>query len=122
MRHGVLVLIAFALLFACQRPRGGADGDRNAALLQIWSGPVRRIVTVGDWLNVLDPSMNLHVREYQIDGVWIVRKPTSTGIVTALEVYARGELVVLLVGTRPHGEAENEAWRRIVTSAPEDPA
>jgi putative hemin transport protein len=31
--------------------------------IQIHSGPVKNIKVMNEWLNVLDPDFNLHVRE-----------------------------------------------------------
>lgn len=93
----------------------------NPSLIQIWSGPIRRVVPHGPWLNVLDPTVNLHVREDRIDSAWVVRKPTTDGVITALEIFSGEVLTLLIVGKRPHGEAENETWRRIVTDLPTKP-
>lgn len=90
----------------------------NPGLIQIWSGPVRRLVPRDGWVHVLDPTLDLRVREDRIDNAWVVRKPTDTGVVTALEVYSGEELTTLIVGKRRPGDAENEAWRRIVVDAP----
>ena len=89
----------------------------NAGLLQIHTGPVNKIVDFGDWLNVLDPEFNLHVREPAIAESWIVKKPTRDGIVTALELYdENGENLALLFGKRKPGEPESEVWREILAS------
>jgi len=48
---------------------------------------VKNIKVMNEWLNVLDPDFNLHVRVDLIHSSWIVRKPTSEGIVTSLETY-----------------------------------
>ncbi len=53
----------------------------NPGIIQIYSGPVMRIQTVGEWLNVPDPEFNLHLREDKVAEVWKVEKPTTDGIV-----------------------------------------
>lgn len=91
----------------------------NPGNIQIYSGPVRRVVRMGAWINVLDPGFDLHVREGHITEAWVVRKPTADGVVTSLEAYdAAGELVALLVGTRKPGQTENAAWRAVVEALP----
>jgi putative hemin transport protein len=87
----------------------------NRGMLQIHSGPVRRLVQRGDWLNVLDPGFSLHLDERGIDGAWVVRKPTSEGIVTSLELYdAAGENILLAFSKRKPASEEISAWRAIV--------
>jgi putative hemin transport protein len=91
--------------------------------IQIHTGPVRRIeplTTPGaQWLNVLDPGFNLHLREDMIDTVWIVRKPTSDGDVTSVEAFdTSGTLMAMFFGARKPGTPELSAWRELVARLP----
>ncbi len=91
----------------------------NPGVVQIFSGTIKRIVPMGAWINVLDPRFDLHVRTDRIRSAWVVRKPTTDGVVTSLELYTEdGEQLALLVGTRKSGQRENEAWRSLVESLP----
>ncbi len=84
----------------------------NPGIIQIHTGPVKRVVVMDEWLNVLDPEMNLHVRSNEVASAWLVRKPTADGIVTAVEFYDRdGEQVALFTGKRKPGTPEQTAWR-----------
>jgi len=84
----------------------------NPGIIQIHSGPVQRIQTVGEWLNVLDPEFNLHLREDRIAEVWRVEKPTTDGIVTSVEVFdGSGERMATFFGKRKPGQPELETWR-----------
>lgn len=87
----------------------------NKGMLQIYSGEVHKIVDHGEWFNILDPKLNLHLRPSGIDQCWIVRKPTNDGIITGIECYdSQGELVLQIFGKRKPGVPELEAWRNIV--------
>lgn len=87
----------------------------NRGCIQIHTGPVQRVERMGEWLNVLDPGFNLHLRTDRIDSVWIVRKPTIDGMVTSMELFdADGEEVALLFGERKPGKPELESWRNLV--------
>ena len=87
----------------------------NAGVIQIRTGTIARVVAMGPWINVLDPGFDLHVRNDRIETAWVVRKPTSDGVITALELYDRaGEQIALCVGKRKPGQQENEAWRALV--------
>ncbi len=87
----------------------------NHGCVQIHSGPVKRIVPHGPWINVLDPEFNLHLRSDLVAEAWVVRKPTSEGMLTALEVYdAEGTQICLFLGTRERGAPEREDWRGVV--------
>lgn len=59
----------------------------NPGCVQIHSGPVEHVETVGPWLNVLDPNFNLHLREDLIASAWIVRKPSTRGDIHSLELF-----------------------------------
>lgn len=87
----------------------------NPGMIQIHSGPVRRVEVMGPWLNVLDPGFNLHLREDHIAAAWVVRKPTRDGMVTSLELFdASGQTIALFFGERKPGLPELPAWRTLV--------
>lgn len=91
----------------------------NRGCVQIHSGPVERIVARDPWINIMDPGFTLHLREDAIASAWVVRKPQSTGTVTALELYdARGEVIAILYGVRPEQDAEREDWRALLAGLP----
>jgi putative hemin transport protein len=84
----------------------------NHGCIQIHTGPVKTLRAMGPWFNVLDPGFNLHLREDRIVSAWVVRKPTSDGVVTSLELFdAEDELIATLFGKRKPGEAERGEWR-----------
>ncbi|TVS13857.1 MAG: hemin-degrading factor [Gammaproteobacteria bacterium] len=85
---------------------------RNRGCVQIHRGPIRRLEPMATWLNVLDPEFNLHVRRRALARLWVVRKPTRFGVVSALEAYdSAGDLVLTLFGDRPAREPEPRAWQ-----------
>lgn len=87
----------------------------NSGIIQIHTGPVKKLVDHGEWFNVLDPEFNLHLREKAIVQSWIVRKPTEDGVVTALECFdASGKQIVQVFGKRKPGIPEMESWQAIV--------
>ena len=89
----------------------------NHGAIQIHSGPVFTIKATGSWINVLDNSFNLHVREDQIASAWIVRKPTVDGIVSSLELYDKyGETIALLYAKRKEGFRVLESWQSALSA------
>jgi len=88
----------------------------NRGCLQIHTGPVKNIKMFGtEWLNVLDDEFNMHLRDTAVASAWVVKKPTTDGDVTSLELFdAKGNNLVIFFGKRKPGEAEDEAWRKIV--------
>lgn len=91
----------------------------SPGVVQIHTGPVRKLKEVGPWFNVLDPGFNLHLRTGDIAESWMVRKPTRDGIVTSLEVYdAAGGQIAQMFGARHDGEAELADWRALAESLP----
>lgn len=88
----------------------------NKGCIQIHSGPIKRLKWMGSWLNILDPDFNLHLQMEEVAEAWIVRKPTSDGLVNSLELYnAVGEQVVSFFGARKPGIPELEAWTALLT-------
>ena len=89
----------------------------NPGMIQIHGGPVKRIEVTGPWLNVLDPGFNLHLREDHIAQTYLVKKPTSDGLVHSVELFdARGETIAMLFGERKPGQAERCDWRELLAS------
>jgi putative hemin transport protein len=87
----------------------------NAGMIQIHSGPVSKVLPTGPWINVLDAGFNLHLRTDLIAEAWIVRKPTTDGLVCSLELFdAHGELICMLFGERKPGQAERCEWRGLL--------
>lgn len=92
--------------------------------IQIHSGPVNQIKPMqspggADWINVLDPGFNLHLRRDLITHAWLVRKPTADGMVTSVELFdASGDVVAMFFGVRHPGEPELTAWRDLAEKLP----
>lgn len=89
----------------------------NPGVIQIHTGPVENIRIVNHWVNVLDADFNLHVREDRIASCWIVRKPTTDGMVTSLELYNEsGEQILLMFSKRKPGREESAEWRELLAT------
>jgi putative hemin transport protein len=87
----------------------------SAGVIQIHTGPVRKLKEVGPWYNVLDPGFNLHLRQDRIASAWVVKKPTRDGIVTSLEIFdADNQQIAFMFGARKPGEPEREDWRALI--------
>jgi putative hemin transport protein len=91
----------------------------NRGCIQIHSGPVAKIATMGPWLNIMDETFHMHLRQDRIVEVWAVRKPVDQGHVTSVEAFdASGELIIQFFGKRIEGQDERSAWRDLVESLP----
>ncbi|MCX7304693.1 MAG: hemin-degrading factor [Hyphomicrobiales bacterium] len=91
----------------------------NRGCIQIHSGPVTNIKTMGPWLNVMDETFHLHLRTDHVAELWAVRKPTKDGHVTSIEAYgADNELIIQFFGRRHEGETELEDWRFLAENLP----
>ena len=52
----------------------------------------------------------------KISGSWVVKKPTTDGMVHSLEIFdANGNMVVQFFGKRKPGTPELPAWTELVT-------
>ncbi len=91
----------------------------NRGNIQIHQGKVQTIRIMEAWLNVLDPDFNMHLREDHVDTVWVVKKPTTDGVVTAVEAFDRDKnMIVQFFGLRKPGISEREPWRKLVEELP----
>jgi putative hemin transport protein len=88
----------------------------NHGNIQIHTGPVKKIVEIPGWINVMDAAFNLHLKLDDIASIWVVKKPTTDGLVHSLEIFdANGNMVVQFFGKRKPGAAELPAWTELVT-------
>jgi putative hemin transport protein len=91
----------------------------NHGNLQIHQGKVQTIRVMDNWLNVLDPDFNMHLRADHVDTAWVITKPTSDGVVTSIEVFDRNqEMIVQFFGLRKPGIPELTTWRELVAQLP----
>ncbi|MBN8577119.1 MAG: hemin-degrading factor [Cytophagales bacterium] len=91
----------------------------NRGTIQIHQGKIQNIRVMDNWLNILDPDFNMHLREDLVDSVWVVKKPTADGVVTAIEAFDKNkEMIVQFFGLRKPGIPELEKWRELVASLP----
>ena len=91
----------------------------NRGCIQIHTGMVQKLAEYGPWYNVLDDRFNLHLREDKIAHIWVTKKPTVDGIVTALEIFNQDDdLIVTFFGKRKPGIAELPLWREIIDEIP----
>jgi len=89
----------------------------NRGMIQIHTGSIHNVKRTGRWLNVLDPAFNLHLDTTAIDSVWIVRKPTSDGWVTSIEIFAEnGDLIAQFFGARKPGFPELKDWTDLLAA------
>ena len=87
----------------------------NPGMIQIHSGPIKKVAVKGPWVNVLDRDFSLHLREDHIARAWVVKKPTVDGLVTSLELFdAQGETIAMLFGERKPGRHELCEWRNLI--------
>jgi putative hemin transport protein len=91
----------------------------NRGCIQIHSGPISTVMDKGPWINVMDPNFHLHLRTDHIHDVWIVRKPSDTGLVTSVEAYdGDGQQIIQFYGVRGEGNAERADWRELAENLP----
>lgn len=87
----------------------------NRGNIQIHSGPIKKTLWHENWYNVLDPDFNLHLNMDDVAQTWVVRKPTTDGVVTSVEVFdEQEELIVQFFGARKPGIPELPEWQKIV--------
>ncbi|GAA6178626.1 MULTISPECIES: hemin-degrading factor [unclassified Shimia] len=86
----------------------------NPGCIEIHTGPVKRIVEMGPWINVLDPGFDLHLRTDHIAEVWAVTKNTKRGPAISIEAFdADGWVIAQFFGVL-RGEDAAAGWNALV--------
>ncbi|TYB86692.1 hemin-degrading factor [Oceaniovalibus sp. ACAM 378] len=89
----------------------------NRGCIQIHSGPIETLKSMGPWQNVLDPRFNLHLRLDHIAEVWAVDKPTQRGPAVSVEAFnADGGLIFQVFGVGKEGRDCRPAWGKLVAN------
>lgn len=87
----------------------------SGGVIQIFTGYIRNVKTIGEWLNILDKKFNLHIKEAEIEHSWVVKKPTNDGIVTSYELFDQDRKpIVSIFGKRKPGNPELASWRKVI--------
>lgn len=93
----------------------------NPGVTQTRSGPLQHVAMSGPWISVLDPGFKLHLREDHITSAWLVKRPTSDGLIHALELFdAAGQAIAVFAGAHRPGRAERCDWRSLLLSLSAD--
>lgn len=94
----------------------------NKGCIQIFTGKIEKLKKIDGWFNILDEKFHLHLLTSGISRIWNVRKPTSDGYVSSLEVFDQnGEMIIQFFGKRNAGEQEREDWRSLLSELPPAP-
>jgi len=89
----------------------------NPGMIQIHTGKVVNYKVIDNWVNILDPEFNLHLRQDLIENLWFVKKPTKDGEVHSLEAFDNsGEMIIQIFGKRKPGIPESLEWRSLLFS------
>ncbi|MGI8542024.1 MAG: hemin-degrading factor [Aridibacter sp.] len=87
----------------------------NDGIIQIHTGEVENVLEARGWFNVMDEKFNLHIDQEKVGSAFIVRKPTTDGIVTSLELFNKSDQdIALIFGKRKPGIPEREDWRKLI--------
>lgn len=91
----------------------------NRGCIEIHSGPVRTLKSMGPWENVLDDGFNLHLRQDHVAEVWAVEKPTQRGPAISIEAFdAQEQLILQAFAVPKEGNDTRPQWKTIVEALP----
>jgi len=93
----------------------------NSANTQIFTGKINAPTkSASGWVRVDDAhGLTLMIREAGIDQIWLVKKPSSIGTLSTVEVYnAQGEVIVQFYSKREPRKPESDTWRELLAKLP----
>ena len=87
----------------------------NEGILQSYFGRIHKVVQTGPWLNVLDPTFNIHLREDNIANIQLVQNASAVGCSTYLELLdANEETIARISGAGSSKQTDSSAWRSLL--------
>jgi len=87
----------------------------NCGQIQIHTGALASLGIHAGIMQINATDLDLILNTREIASQWVVRKPTTDGTVTSVELYdAQGRNVAMLFGARKPGHPEREDWRAAV--------
>ncbi|MCT4557139.1 MAG: hemin-degrading factor [Pelagimonas sp.] len=87
----------------------------NQGCIQIHTGPLHRLKSMGPWQNILDPGFDMHLRSDHVAEVYAVEKPTKRGPALSIEAFdAAGYLIFQAFPVGREGRDTRPQWRDIV--------
>jgi putative hemin transport protein len=93
----------------------------NRGCIQIHTGPLNAVKSMGPWQNVMDPDFNLHLRTDHVAEVWAVEKPTKRGFAISIEAFDQhGALILQMFGRRKENDEVDHtaAFRNLIDTLP----
>ena len=93
----------------------------NRGCIQIHTGPLNFVKSMGPWQNVMDPNFNLHLRTDHVAEVWAVEKPTKRGLALSIEAFDQhGALILQMFGLRKENDTfdHTAAFRNLIDILP----
>lgn len=91
----------------------------NPGSIQIYTGPVKRLLDFPGWFNIMDETFTMHLLEASVVEAWRVRKPTKDGDVNSLELFdSQGSEIAIFFGERKPGIPERADWLKALSALP----
>ncbi len=91
----------------------------SSGCLQIYEGPVKKIVPMGPWINIMDDGFHMHLRLDQLLGTYVIRRTNGTQIRTSLEAWDTGGARAIYFSNQDDGSVETEqSWKAIIADLP----
>ena len=90
----------------------------NPGMIQIHTGAIKNLLWHGDWYNIMDKEFQMHLNMAEVASAWLVRKPTTDGMVQSIELFDKNEnLIVQFFGARKPGKPELPEWKTLIEDA-----
>ncbi|MCH2207842.1 MAG: hypothetical protein MK132_18460 [Lentisphaerales bacterium] len=82
--------------------------------IQIFAGTANTIKPFNEWINILDPNLNLHLKQPMTTEAWVAKHPSKNDPITSVELYTEwGKRIVSFFGARKEGDNELTAWSEL---------
>ena len=88
---------------------------RNIGMQQSYQGVINKVVQMGPWINVLDPTFNLHLKEDDVASTWLVQQTTANGCSQSVQLFdAQLQPILEIYGVQSDANIDTCAWRNVL--------
>lgn len=91
----------------------------SSGCLQIHEGPIKKIVPMGPWINIMDDGFHMHLRLDHLLATYVVRRTNGQHIKTSLEAYDPSGARAIYFSSPTGGTTDIEnSWQTIIAELP----
>lgn len=86
----------------------------NPGVIQSYEGTIVDFRTVDGWCSAVQDGFGLHLQQRGVASAWVVRRSSTSGMVTVLELFDRRGTLLIQLRSADDPPGEEGAWRSLL--------